>query len=119
MMAGRPGGDEGVGGFFAHHFVDGKNTAADRAQRRFITAGRHRGVAVDLHHALFRRRVADADDVIHRMTERDAFERRHRRQFARQRLEFFRFERTIDRAQPVGTLGVPRRHQMVEASEGA
>ena len=39
MVAGRPRGDEGIGGFFRQHLVDRIDGAADRAQGRFETAG--------------------------------------------------------------------------------
>ena len=45
-------------------------------------------------------------DVVHRMAQRDDLERRRRRRNARQRLEFFGFQRALDGAQPVGTLGM-------------
>ena len=54
VMAGRARGDEGIGGFFRHNLVDRVHGAADRAQRRLETAGRHRGIGVELHHALLR-----------------------------------------------------------------
>ena len=78
-MAGRPRGDEGVGGLVGQNLVDGVDGAAGGAQRRLEAAGRHRGVGVELHHALVRRGVAHRFDVVHRMTQRDGFERRHRR----------------------------------------
>ncbi len=56
--------------------------------------------------------VAQRLDVIHRMTERDGFERRARRLDARQHLEFFRLERGFDGAQAVGPLGMAGRRQM-------
>ena len=52
MMAGRPHGDKGVGGLAGHHLVDGMHGAADGAQRRLEASRRHRGVGIDLHHAL-------------------------------------------------------------------
>ena len=61
------------------------------------------------------RRVAQRRDVVHRMDERDDFERRARRLGAREHLEFFRLERAFDRAQPIRTLGMAERRQMFEA----
>ena len=73
-------------------------------KRRLETARRHRGVGVEMHDALLRRGVAELLDVIHRMAQRDGLERRRRRLDARERLKFFRLERALDRAQPIGPL---------------
>ena len=54
VVAGRAGGDEGVGGLAGHHLVDRVHGAAGRAQRRLEAARRHRGVGVEPHHALLR-----------------------------------------------------------------
>ena len=116
VMAGRARGDEGVGRLFGQHLVDGEDGAADRAQRRLERAGRHRGVGVEPHHAFLGRGVADLDDVVHRMAQRDDLEVRHRRLLARQRLELFRLQRLLDGAQPVGPLGMAGRRQMFKAS---
>ncbi len=66
-----------------------------------------------------RRGLAHLLDVFHRMRQRDRFERGHRRLLARQRLEFLVLERALDRAQPVGPLGMPHRRQMIEAGRMA
>ena len=46
------------------------------------------------------------------MAQRDDLERRHRRLHARERLEFFRLERALDGAQPVGPFGMAGRRQV-------
>ena len=114
VMAWRPRGDEGVGGFFGQHFVDGVNGAAGGAQGRFEAAGRDRSVGVELDQALRRRRIAQLRDVIHRVTQRDGLERRPRRLHARERLEFLRLERARDGAKPVGPLGMTVRGEVFE-----
>ena len=116
VMAGRARGDEGVGRLLGQHLVDGEDGAADRAQRRFERAGRHRGVGVEPHHAFLGRGFAQLDDVVHRMAQRDGLDGRHRRLLAGERLEFFRFQRLLDGAQPVGPLGMAGRSQMFKAS---
>ena len=57
VMAGRADGDEGIGGLAGHHLIDRVNRAAGATQRGLETAGRHRGIGVDLHQALLRRGV--------------------------------------------------------------
>ena len=74
VMAGRARGDEGVCRLLRQHLVDREDGAADRAQRRLERAGRHRGVGVEPHHALFGRGVAQLDDVVHRMAQRDGLD---------------------------------------------
>ena len=98
MVAGRPRGDEGIGGPFCQNLVDGVNGTADRAYRRFETTGRHRGIGVEPHHALSGRRVADLGDVVHGMAQCDDLKRRRGRQHAGERLELFRLERALDGA---------------------
>ena len=115
VMARRSRGDKSVGGFFADHFVDRVNGAADRAQSRLEAAGRHRGVGIEPHHAFLRRGVADLHDVVDRMAKRDNLERRRRRLHACERLEFFRLQRVLDRAQPLRPLGMAGRREMVQA----
>ena len=114
MMAGRPRGDEGVDGLVGQDFVDGVDGAAGRAQRRLEAAGRHRGVGVDAHQAFVRRGVADLQHIVHRVAQRDRLERRLRRGNARQRLEFFRFERVLDGAQPLRPFGMAGRRQVLQ-----
>ena len=114
MMAGRPRGDKRVDGTFAHNLVDRVDGAADGAQCGLEGAVRHRGVGVEVDQALFRRRVADLLDVVHRMAQRDRLERGRRRQYARERLKLFRFERTLDGAEPVRPLGMARWREVIE-----
>ena len=61
-----------------------------------------------------RRRVAQRLDIFHRMAERDDLGRRQRRLLARQQVEFLRFQRLLDRAQPLRPLGMAHRVEMVE-----
>ena len=114
VMAGRARRDEGIRRLLRHHFVDGVHRAARRAQRRLEAAGRHRGVGVEPHHAFLGRRLADLQDVFHRMAERDGLERRRRRLDAHQRVEFFGRKRARNGAQPVGPLRMAERREMVE-----
>jgi len=67
VMAGRPYGNEGIGGTAAHHFVDRVNRAADGAQCRLETAGRHRRIGIEMHHAFARGRIANRRDIFHRV----------------------------------------------------
>src|SRR6185312_6886121 len=102
VVAGRAHGDEGVLRLAGHHLVDREHAAADAAQRRLVAAGRHGRVGVEPHHAFVGRGVLDRLDVVHRMAERDRVPFAERRLLTRQRLEGFRFERLVDRAQTVG-----------------
>ena len=107
---------EGVVGFPGHDFIDRARCGADRPQRGFEAAGRHRGVGVELHQALLGRRVADCLDVAHGMTQRDRFEGGGRRLLADQRLKPLLFENALDRAQPLRPLGMARRVEVIERS---
>ena len=98
----------------AHHLVDRVHAAAHRSERRLEAAGRHRGIGVEPHHALLGRGVAHRGDVVHRMAERDRFECRHRRFDAGQVLEPLVGECPINSAQPIGTLRMSRRRQVIE-----
>ena len=113
-MAGRPRGDEGVIGLFCDNLVNGMYRTAHGAQRRLESAGRHRGIAVEMGEAFLGGGVAQLRDVIHRVTQRDGFERGERRLDARERLELFSLKGAFDGAQPVRPLGVAARHQMIE-----
>src|SRR5580658_3529576 len=89
--------------------------SADSAQSRFKAAGRHRGIGIDSHQALVGSGVAYLRDVLHRVAQRDDFERRARRLDARKRLKFLRLERVLDRPQPVWPLGMAVRGEVIEA----
>ncbi len=115
MMPGRANRHEGVRGLPGHHLVDRKRRTADRARCRFEAAGRHRGVGIEAHQPVLRHRVANLLDVFLRMTQRDDFQRRARRMLARQRHEALVLEHALDRAQPVRTLRMAERRQMLEA----
>ena len=115
MMAGRPRGDKGIGGFLGEHLVDGMDGAADGAERRLKTSRRYRGVGIDPDHACARRGVANLHDVVHRMAQGDHFERRRGRFDPRQRLKPFRLERLLDGAQPVRPLRMAERRQVLQA----
>src|SRR4029077_10532029 len=62
--------------------------------------------------------LTDCRDVVHWMAERDRLYRRDGRLDARQRLKFFRFECTLDGAQPVGPFRVAERGEMLETGGG-
>ncbi len=79
------------------------------------SAGRHRGVAVEPHHAFLRADVADLRYIVERMAQRDGLDRRHRGFDPDQRLEPFMLQRPFDGAQPVRALRVAGRDQMVQA----
>ena len=64
---------------------------------------------------LGRRDVAQFLDVMLVVAERDLIELAFRRLAAHQRLEAVLRQHLIDRAHPVGALGVPRRRHMLEA----
>ena len=119
VMAGRAGRDECVRGFASHHLVDRERGAAGSPHHRLERARRHCGVAVDPHHALFRRGIADVLDVIHRVCERDHLDRRHRRLVAHQSLKLLVLQRALDRAQPVRPLGMTLRREVVETGRMA
>src|SRR5262249_43248925 len=82
--------------------------------RRLEAAGRHRGVGIDMHQTIARRRLADALDVIDRMTERDGFECGGWCLCAREHGEALMFEDALDRAQPVRPLRMAHWGDVVE-----
>ena len=116
VVAGWPRGDEGIGGLLRHHLIDRKHAAANRPQSSLEGARRHRGVGVDMNQPFLGRGVADFLDVVHRVTQGDDLERRQRRAHAIERLEFFRLQRTLNGAQPVGPLGMTGGRQVIETS---
>src|SRR5262245_54593937 len=59
MMAGRPGGDEGVRCLLSHDLVDRVDGTTGCPQCGLEAARRHRGVGIDPDHALLWRRVAN------------------------------------------------------------
>jgi hypothetical protein len=97
-----------------HHRVGGRDRAADAAHHRFPGARRHRGIAVDIGDAARRRDVPELLDVMFVVAERDQIEVADRRFAALQPRVALPRQHLIDRAQPVGALGVSRRCLVAE-----
>ena len=116
VMARRSRRNECIRDLLSHHLIDRLACPARRTQHGLERARRHRGVGIEPHHAFLRRGLAHLLDVVHRMRERDHLQARHRRLLARERLEFLMLKRALDRAQTVRPLGMPHRHQVIEAS---
>ena len=114
-MAGGARGDEGVCGLAGHHLVDRVHGAAGRAQGGLEASGRQRGVGVEPKQALFRARVADGSHILHGVAKRDGFERGGRRLDAHERPKTIVSERPVDGPQPVRTLGMAGRRDVIEA----
>ena len=115
VVAGRAGGDKGIGRLAGHHLVHRQHGAAGGAQCGLVAARRHRGVGVEMQNAFGGRGVADRLDIVHRMDAGDCFERRQRRLHARQHLELLVLQRLLDGAQTVRPFGMSGGREMVEA----
>ena len=111
----RARGDEGVANLAAHHFVDGEDGAAGRAQRSFVRARRQRRILVDRRQSLFGRRRADRVDIVFRMDPLDGGQVGARRDVARQHLKDLAFERALDSAQAVRPFGMALPHVVRQA----
>src|SRR5215470_11128281 len=107
-------GDECVRHLARHHFIDRVHGAAGRAQSSLKASGRHGGIGIEPDHALFWRRVAHRGDIVHGVAERDRFERRCRRLDAHKVPEPLVRKRALDRAQPIGALGMACRGEVLE-----
>ena len=115
VMAGRAHRDERVVVGAGHDRVGGGNRAADAAHHGFPGAGRHRRIAVEIDQTARRRDMPKFLDIMLVVAKQDLVERAFRCRLAHQRLEAVFAENLLNRANPVGSFGMPRRCQMVEA----
>jgi len=107
--------NEGVPRFAGHHLVDRMHDAADSAQRRLETSRRHGRVGVEPDQTFLGGRLPDGGDVAHGMAERDRVERSARRFDPGEGLEALAFERAVDGAQPIRSLRMAGRREVLEA----
>jgi hypothetical protein len=113
MVTRRAHRDERIRVGAGHHRIGCRHRAADAAHDSFPGARRHRGVAVDIDHAALRGDVPELADIMLAMAQRDGIQIAFRRLAARERFEAIFGHNLSHGAQPVGTLGVSRRRDMV------
>jgi hypothetical protein len=115
VMAGRPGGEERILMGAGHDRVGCGDRAADGAHHRFPGARRHRGIAVEIDQAAGGRDVPQFLDVMLVVAQHHGIERAFGGLAAHEFVEPAFAEGFLDRANPVGSFGMSRRRQMVEA----
>ena len=112
MMARRPHGDESVLGVAAHHRIDGRESAARGAQRRFMRGAVHGDVRTDARISLCGRRFRETREVFKTMRAQQSFLRRQRRLGAHEAGEARVVKRAQNGAKTLRPLDMRRPHVM-------
>ena len=115
MVSWRTNGAKGVFRFAAQDGIDGADGAANAAQGRIETPGRHPCIGIELLQAVFGRSLADAFEMLLGMDAEDLRLAGERRLLAQQHVETGGRENAVEDFQPLGAFGMAFGRLMLDA----